>query len=395
MTSALAWLQGLKQRGIRLGLERIRQVLRDIELPGHVIRVGGTNGKGSVCILLGSILRQSGATVGVYTSPELERVNERIMVNGAAIGDRELERHAAWLMKHDVKLTFFEAVTAIALRYFSQRSVDYAVLEVGMGGRYDATAAVNADVTVVTNVSLDHMEHLGDSVVAIAGEIAGAIEGGDVVTACTGAALDVVQRQAIRMGARLHVVSRSMWQQTGPQCFVVTTGRRYELAPRLAGAYQGENLALAVRTAEMLGVDRRSIIDGVASAWLPGRLEQIGSVLLDGAHNPAAMQALRLSLENMDIRPCCIVFGAMRDKDIPGIIRELPPGPVIAASAPTSRAASEADIAGMLSEMGRDCQVATGPADALRKARTMAGEGDVILVTGSLRLVGDIRRHLH
>ncbi|MFO8133215.1 MAG: Mur ligase family protein [Thermoplasmatota archaeon] len=395
MSSALEWLQGLKQRGIRLGLERIGEVLRDIDLPGHVVRVGGTNGKGSVCALLGGILRQTGATVGVYTSPELERVNERVTVNGDAIGDRDLARHAAWLMKHDVELTFFEALTAIALRYFSQRCVDYAVLEVGMGGRYDATAAVNADVTVVTNVSFDHMEHLGQSIEAIAGEIAGAIRGGIVVTACTGTALDIVKQRAIQRGARLHVVSRDMWQQTGPGGFRVTTERRYDLETRLAGAYQGQNIALAVQTAEVLGVDRRSIIDGVAGAWLPGRLERLGNIMLDGAHNPAAMQALRVSLENMDIRPRYIVFGAMRDKDIPGIIAELPPGDVIATAAPTTRAASGAEIAGMLSEMGRNCHVATGPADALRKARAIAGEGDVILVTGSLCLVGDIRRHLH
>lgn len=392
MTSPREWLLGLKRKGIRLGLERIHQVVQDIDAPRCVIRVGGTNGKGSVCALLGSILQQAGHDVGVYTSPELERVNERIVINGTAISDKELEWYAARLMECTVDLTFFEAMTAIALLHFSGR-VDYAILEVGMGGRYDATAVIPADVTVITNVSLDHMEHLGDTVEAIAGEIAGAITGSDVVTACTEPARRIIARQAAEDNARLHVVTGDMWQQTRARRFVVQAARRYDLATRLHGTYQGQNMALAVQTAEVLCIDPQSIVNGIATAWLPGRMERVGTVLLDGAHNPAAMRGLRMSLEGMDVRPGCIVFGAMCDKDIPGIISELPEGDIIATAAPTDRAASGAALAEMLRDAGRECLVADTVAAALEKARDQAGQG-VILVTGSFRLVGEIRKLL-
>ncbi|MGC9308299.1 MAG: bifunctional folylpolyglutamate synthase/dihydrofolate synthase, partial [Thermoplasmatota archaeon] len=278
------------------------------------------------------------------------------------------------------------------LRHF--QGVNIVVLEVGMGGRHDATAAVDADISVVTNVSLDHMEHLGGTVEAIAGEIAGAITSGDVVTACIGAALDVVAQRAARCNATLHLVTEDMWRQTGPRRFIVQSRRRYELETRLDGAYQGQNVALAVKTAEVLGVDAAGIVDGVAAAWLPGRLERFGNVMLDGAHNPAAMRALRTSLEQMQLEPACIVFGTMRDKDIPGIIRELPPGDVIATAAATGRAAAPASIAAMLRTEGRHCLAAENVATALQKAREMAGQG-VILVTGSIRLVGNARELLY
>ena len=389
MDTPREWLQGLKQRGIRLGLEHIRKALQDIEMPRHVIRVGGTNGKGSVCAFLGSILRQAGYDVGVNISPELERLNERITVNNVAINDRELERHAAQLMKQDVELTFFEAMTAIALMHFSG-SVDIAILEVGMGGRCDATAAVEADVTVITNVSLEHMQHLGGTVKDIAREIAGAITGGVVVTACTGPALEVIRRRCRACDAALHVVSDDLWEHIEPRHFVVKSVHRYDLETRLAGAYQGQNIALAVKTAEILGIDPDSITGGIARAWLPGRLERIDDILLDAAHNPAAMHALRISLENMGIRPGCILFGVMRDKDIPGIIRELPPGDIVATGMPTPRAADVHALADMLRDAGRPCHVEENLGRALRRARDIAHD-DIILVTGSLRLVGEIR----
>ncbi len=390
MTAPRRWLHGLKQRGIQLGLERIRRVLHDIETPRHVVRVAGTNGKGSVCTYLGGILQQAGCSVGVYTSPELQRVNERIAVDGAAIDDEELDRHTRWLMERDEGLTFFEALTAIALRYFAERGVDHAILEVGMGGRYDATAAVAADVTVVTTVSLDHTEHLGPDIESIAGEIAGVISGGDVVTGCTGPTLPVIKQRAGERDAALHVVTGDTWRETKPRRFTVTTGRRYDLETRLYGTFQGQNIALAVKAAELLGIDTAAIVDGVAAAWLPGRMEHIDDVMLDAAHNPAAMQALRLSLDAIELEPRCIVFGAMEDKDIPGIIDELPSGEVIATAVSTARAASAPAVAEMLRDAGRRCQVAENPVAALRAARELAG-GDLVLVTGSLRLVGEIR----
>ena len=387
----MEWLDGLKGRGIKPGLGRMREAVEGIETDYRIIHVGGTNGKGSVCRFVGAILRESGYRVGIYSSPHLERVNERITVNEEEIGDRELSRLAGILMERDNGMTYFEAMTAIALMHFSGR-VDFAVLEVGMGGRYDATNVVDSDIAVITNVSMEHEKYLGDSIEKIALEKAGIIKGGNVVTACRGKALKVMEKKAKERNAELSVVGRDVtWRRISPKKFLVKSNREYELETSMNGIFQGDNIAIAVRAAELLGTGKESIVNGIRNAMLPGRMERIGKFLMDGAHNPAGIKALGESIRDFDYNRLFIIFGAMGDKDIPSMIRHLPEGKgvtVIAASIGGERAAGAHEIASMVEKSGRKCIESGNVKDAIEKAVGMAGENDMICITGSLYLVG-------
>ena len=387
----IEWLEGLKGRGIKLGLERMREAAEGIEIDYRIVHVGGTNGKGSVCRFVGSILQEAGYRVGIYSSPHLERVNERITVNGKEISDEELSKLANVVMEHDNGMTYFEAMTAIALMHFSGR-VDFAVLEVGMGGRYDATNVVNADITAITNVSMEHEKYLGNSIEKIAFEKAGIIKGGKVVTACRGDALNVIERKAEECNAELHVVGRDIkWKRISPGVFEVRGREKYKLETSMNGMFQGDNIAIAVCTAELLGIKKESITRGIKNATLPGRMERIGQFLLDGAHNPAGMKAFKKALKDFDYRRLFIIFGAMRDKNIPAMIKLLPEGHVIATTAGGGRAAGADEIAAMLEDAGRECTLTENVRQAVEKAAGMAGRDDMICITGSLYLVGKAR----
>lgn len=393
MAEELTWLESLHHRGIQPGLERMRAAVHPADSDFPVIQVAGTNGKGSVCHLLDAILHEEGYTVGRYTSPHLQRVHERIAVNGQPISDTALAREAAALRGEDIGFTYFEALTVIALRHFRRRKVDLAILEVGMGGRLDATSVVDADLAVITTVALEHERYLGTTIAAIAAEKAGIIKPGSrAVTACTGEALEVVRQRAGECGAPLLVVGQDVtWDQRGPRRFTVRGQRTHDLTTRLDGRFQGANVALAVAAAELLEVSPDSIARGVSTTTIPGRMERRGRFLLDGAHNPAAMQALRESLSDIPHERLIIVLGMMEDKNIPGMVRELPPGQIIATRASTPRAASPRLLARHLAAAGRSCTVADDVRQALHRAREKVGEGDLVLVTGSLYLVGEVR----
>ena len=415
----IEWLEGLKGRGIKPGLERVREAAAGIETDYKIIHVGGTNGKGSVCRFVGSILREAGYTVGIYSSPHLERVNERITVNGNEIGDDELSGLAGILMEQDNGMTYFEAMTVMALMHFGGR-VDFAVLEVGMGGRYDATNITDADITVITNVSMEHEQYLGDSIEKIAFEKAGIIKGADVVTACRGRSLDIIEMKAAEQNSPLHVVGRDItWRRISPGRFAVRSKEEYEIETHMNGMFQGENISIAVRVAELLGMGRESIVSGIKNARLPGRMERIGKFLLDGAHNPAGMKALGESIGDFDCNRLFVIFGAMRDKDIPSIIEHLPgrrgaggaeddggndgegngngdgndgdKAVIIATGIGGGRAAGADEIAAMVRKSGRKCIESKNVGDAIERAVDMAGDGDIICITGSLYIVGEAR----
>jgi len=393
MGDGLAWLESLHHRGIKPGLERMRAAVDPSDLGFPVIQVAGTNGKGSVCHLLDSILREDGYTVGRYTSPHLQEVKERIAVNGRPISPAALDREAAALRREDIGFTYFEALTVIALRHFQGRKVDMAVLEVGMGGRLDATSVADAHLAVITTIALEHERYLGSTIPAIAAEKAGIIKpGSHVVTGCTGEALEMVRQRARTCGAPLLVVGEDVtWRQTGLRRFTVRGRRTYDLTTRLDGRFQGSNVALAVAAAELLEAEEGAIVRGVAAAAVPGRMERRGRFLLDGAHNPAAMRALREALCEVPYEQLVIVLGIMEDKNIPGILEELPPGEVVATRASTPRAASPRLLARHLAAAGRPCMVAGDVRQALQVAGERAGEEDLVLVTGSLYLVGEAR----
>ncbi len=431
------WLYSLHRLGMKLDLENMQALLERLDRPERRFRsvlVAGTNGKGSVAAMLEAILsaaaREGGdAPVGLYTSPHLVAPGERIRIGGADLDDSALGSAAermrtlvdgmmagGALESHP---TFFEIMTAIAFDEFARRGVSMAVLEVGLGGRLDATNAADPDLSLVTTVDLDHQELLGDTLAAIAREKAGVFRAGR--PARTGETkpepLAVLRAEAARTGAALHEISAECSVTIRDEGldparpllrFDLTTPLRTlsDLSVPLPGAHQGRNAALAVRAAEMLGgVSESAIRSGLAATRWPGRLQWLrwsddpeGSrspaLLLDCAHNPAGAAALGSALAALAPRPVVLVFAAMRDKEISGIAQAL--APAVASAVVTrpevERAAEPEALAAALTAARPGLPVAAIPdvGAALAAARETAGSRGVVCVAGSIFLVGEV-----
>lgn len=389
----MVWIEKLGEHVIDLSLSRMRAFIGEYGKPEYdIIHVGGTNGKGSVCHFIGSILQRN-HTVGMFTSPHLERVTERITVNGVEISEEELQAYE-YLKKY--RFTYFEALTAVALLHFRNKNVDHAVLEVGLGGRCDATNVVDAAVTVITNVAKEHERFLGRTAAAIAREKAGIITHAPVVTACRGDALEVIRGVAAEKDVPVYVVGEDViWKRKDRRRFVVEADDSYVIQSPLDGIFQGENIALAVKVGEILGMERDDIICGVAHTRLPGRMEKMGRFLLDGCHNPHAVQAFARSLEEYDYRRLVILFGVMRDKNVREMIRKLPDAErYIAVTVGNERSMDAEHIARIGRELGKPFEVGGGMAEALDMAGKESSDGDLICIVGSLYAVGEARKIL-
>jgi dihydrofolate synthase/folylpolyglutamate synthase len=386
--------------------------------------IAGTNGKGSTAAMLESILRTAGLRTGLYTSPHLERINERIRFGGESISDENFA--AAWtrvqstieslmasgaLAAHP---TFFECVTAMAFEAFAARPVDFAIYEVGLGGRLDATNIVVPEVAVITPVDFDHENFLGHSIEEIAFEKAGIIKpGGWVVSSVERAeARAVIARRCAELGARLFEVDEA-WRvgevqaADGFYSAVATatyTGRNIVIAPGSAGRFQIRNALAAATAAQLLAqrgfrVDDDAIAAGIAQAKWPGRLERLAehpAVYLDGAHNPAGARELaRFWDENFRGRRITLIYGAMRDKAVDEIAGLLFPraARVILTEPRQPRAVSASILAEMTSHLGSAISVVRDPVEAFERALADTAPEDVIFISGSLYLVGDLRRH--
>ena len=415
--------------GMKFGLETMRSL---VEALGHPERaypsllIAGTNGKGSVAAYVDSALRASGLRTGRYTSPHLVRINERITVGGREITDAAFARAvmavrdaAAALVKRGTLAahpTFFEAVTAAALWHFARARVDVAVLEVGLGGRLDATNVVEPLASAIVSIDYDHQAYLGDTLDSIATEKAGVLRRGraTVLGPLPAKARDAIAAVAKLAGARL-VDARK-----GISCGVSARGKvdivdlttprgRYEGLRPLPGAHQRDNLLVAVRLLEEakgagLAVDLGTLPRGTARTRWPGRLQLVPGdppILLDGAHNPAGARALAAHLASGP--PFVLLFGAMSDKDVPAVAQALFPlaRAVVLTRPGIARAASPDELAARAGALARDAhRIATVPR-ALARARRLAkasGKGTIVVVAGSLYLVGAVtavvaRRH--
>jgi dihydrofolate synthase/folylpolyglutamate synthase len=374
-------------------MERALDALGRPERAFPVLHVGGTNGKGSACAMADAALRLAGLRTGLYTSPHLVRFNERIQVDGVSIDDGalaatvdEVRRACPWHDDEgDERLTYFEFATLAALLHFARAGVDVAVVEVGLGGRFDATNAIVPRVAAVARISLDHTQLLGDTVEQIAFEKAGIFKEGvpAVVHGCQPpGALETLRAEAARRGAPL-TVAPTGW--SGPIA--------------LRGPHQGGNAAFAATALRALRgtglvVPEEAIAAGIASARWPGRLEEIGGVLLDGAHNPDGAAALARALPALHPgRSVELVFGVLADKDHGGMLRALAPAcrklHVVAPATP--RARDVADVSTLARALGADADVHPSLADALACARRAAADGALVCVAGSLYLVGEAR----
>lgn len=413
--AAIEYLYGLQKHGIKLGLDPMQALLEAIGHPERrlrVLHVGGTNGKGSTVAMAAAMLRASGARVGIYTSPHLVEFRERIRIDGEMIPEDRLAKLVGRLrgdLPPAVSLTFFEVTTALALLYFAESQVDLAVLEVGMGGRFDATNVVESLACAITTIGLDHQEYLGTTEAAIAFEKAGIIKSAvPVVIGRMGAeAGTVIERVAAERAASVRRLGADFEVEGTSDRFTYRGwGRMFEgLRCGLAGRHQLDNAACAIALLEAAGqggipVDEAAVRIGLCSVVWEGRLEVIDDaprVLLDGAHNPAASRALAQYLgeflashQNGRI---ILVWGMMRDKDHREFIAPLLPlvSEIVLTQAGLVRSATPSELREVLTEWPKPVHEVPLPAEALQKAKLQASSGDLICVAGSLMLLGDIK----
>ena len=424
-SESLDYLFGLQRLGARMGTLIVRALLEAIGNPQNAypsVLIAGTNGKGSTAAFLASILKDAGIRAGVYTSPHLMRFEERIVVDGAEIAPEEVARIATelrgriessdLLRQEESHPSFFETTTALAFRHFQEQRVEIAVLEVGMGGRLDATSVVDAIICLFTPIDLDHRDILGDTLADIAAEKSGILktESRAITAPQHPEVMEVLHRAAVVRGAGL-VEAERIWRTMEGTAGTLTLvaeaqpARRIESIPlALPGRHQWTNAVLAASAAIALPRFRERISDeniarGLASARWPGRCEVVAerpTLLLDGAHNPAAAQALHRHLVERYTsagRKIIMIFGAMQDKDLPGIMEPLFPSAqrVILARAETPRAADPVILEGLARRYHGSVLAAPSLGAALSAAYREAGPEDVICVTGSLYLVGDVK----
>lgn len=416
---ALQYIHGLSRFGSRLGLERITRLL---ELAGNpeqhlqVIHVAGTNGKGSVTAMAASVLAAAGYRVGMYVSPYLEDFRERIQVDGQCIPERDV---AAWVERLRPLVdrvvedgldhpTEFEFITLLALCYFAARRVDYVVLEVGLGGRFDATNVVAQPLAcVISNIALDHTDRLGNTLAQIAFEKAGIIKPGRPVV--TGArdpeALAVIRRVAREKGAPLLVAGQDFtWEERycdwrGQSVDLRCPTRQFpDLHIPLVGRHQQANTACAVTALEVAvpGLPERAVREGVGGCRWPGRLEVLAErplVVIDAAHNPDGAGALREALGLFPRRKLIMVLGILRDKNPEAMVELLAPAAdLLVATCPVSpRAGSPEHIADLARPLCGEVRVEPDLATALEEALGAASPDDMVLVAGSIYLIGPAR----
>ena len=434
----------------KFDLAHMRVLLKAMNHPERVfpsVLIAGTNGKGSTAATLASILRASGLKTGLYTSPHLVRINERIRVNGREISDSDfarlhddVDRVAERLIAQEElpwHPSFFEMMTAIAFAHFAAEHVDLAVLEVGMGGRLDATNVVEPLVSIIADISLDHQKFLGNTVGEIAGEKVGIIRPGGVVVTLPqqpeandvigNAILELVARgvSAVQYVPPISPASTDYLVSSAANKSKTTAGEdrqpflcRYPLhvmgkqilvETPLVGRHQLRNVALAIAAAEELsklgiaGITPDSLARGIRETHWPGRFQVIPAradwpeVVLDVAHNPAGAWALRSALsERYDDRPLIFVFGAMRDKAISEMTEILFPlaDRVIVTRPENPRSASPEEIRQAGSRTGTEIETVPEIGAALERARSVSGLEAVVVVTGSIYLVGEAMRLL-
>ena len=403
-------LRGGEHAGMRPGLERIETLLEALGNPERrytLVQVAGTNGKGSVAAMLAAILKADGRRVGLYTSPHLVSFRERIRVDGEAIAEDDVadgfDAIATLVARLDA--TMFEASTALALDHFAREAVDVAVLEVGLGGRLDATTVGTPAVTAIARIDLDHQEVLGATLAAIAAEKAAIIRSGVAVSAAQAPeAADVLLARAAAVGVPLLMEGRELSVRVRARDLDAQTidaagpGWRLEgLRLPLLGVYQPSNALVALAAARTLGVRDAACREGLARARWPGRFEVLRArdriVVLDGAHNPAGAAALAASLtEWFGTTPLTLVFGALRDKDAPGMLAALAPrARRLIFTASSSPRAARPEALRDAAPHGAALELADSAPEALalaaREPRT-----PILCVAGSLSLLGDVLR---
>ena len=405
-------------------ISTVAEALGHPEKKYRSVHIAGTNGKGSTASFTESILRTAGIKTGLYTSPHLERINERIRVNGEEILDEEFAETFTKIHKLIEELlaqgklrahpTFFEIATALAFEYFAKVNVEIAVFEVGLGGRLDATNILAPEVSVITRVDFDHENFLGHALKEIAGEKAGIIKPRVplVLAKQRHDVCEVMLKRAAELGAPVFEAEKEFRAEqialkdgcVRARVIDIKSGAQFKVAPKLPGRFQLKNAVNAIAVARIL-TDRgaritdAAIEQGIANAVWPGRMEKLQSnpdVYLDGAHNPSAARELANFLsENFAGRRVTLLFAAMRDKAVDEIAGTLFPlaSEVVFTQAKISRSISAAQLAEIAGDYAAHYRTISNAAEALDTALRAARPDDAIFITGSLYLVGELRHY--
>ena len=412
---AVEWLCSFEKQGIKLGLERAQHICQMLGNPQKnykTIHVGGTNGKGSVCNFIGSILTSAGYTVGIYTSPHIQRFSERFVVEGDEISEIELillvdkvKSIVEEMVNQGESPTFFEIVTAMAFQYFYDKKVDYAIIEVGLGGRFDATNIINPMVSVITNVSLDHQDRLGKTLQEIAFEKAGIIkEDTPILIGAEDESLKVIEKVANEKNSPITVLEKGSWEKTGGnidwQSFTIHGKLKdYNVKTYLPGLFQGENISLALGCIEIVQMEgvyitEGNILEGIENTKNPGRMEIAGFeplILLDGAHNVSGLEILKNSIKkDFNYNRLILIIGILADKNVKEMAEIIQPiaDVVIVTKSTNKRACNPQELKGFFT---KEVVVTNSVSEAVEHAKKITKKEDMILVTGSLFTVGEAR----
>lgn len=424
---SLAYLESLNIFGIKLGLERIQKLLARLELPQEryrTIHVTGTNGKGSVSAMLAGILRHSGIHTGFYSSPHLVSYTERIRVDGQAISEQEFADCLSSIKVYIDQMvadgeecpTQFEVLTALAFFYFAIKHVEYAVIEVGLGGLLDSTNVIVPEVSIITNVTLEHADRCGGTLEGVAHHKAGIIKDDvPVVTAAQGIALDIIRQQAEEKNADIFVAGEDF---SAEFISCESNFQRLEFSSGLLGAvkepytlhllgkHQIENAAVAVMAAKLIHnlddrITNKTIDDALSLVSWPARFERVEmgrqKIIIDGAHNPAGMVALRESLDlYYPAEERVLLLGILKDKDIDTMLDILlRPNDTVVVTVPHSDRASDPQLlAGKVAAHVQHVEAIADNDEAMNRALELANGEKLLVMAGSLYLVGELRKML-
>jgi len=372
-------LYGLENIKFIQTLGNMRVLLKKLNNPEKklkCIHVAGTNGKGSVCAMISSILQDAGYKVGMYTSPHLKKFNERIRINNKLISDKDIVNYYLKIKKYVTNQTFFEITTAMAFLYFKEKKVDFVVLETGLGGRLDSTNVITPLISIITNVGIEHSEYLGNKIEKIAYEKAGIIkENVPVVTASRGIALATIKKISNKKNSKLYTVSKKTIE--------------YKIA--LKGEFQKQNASIAIKTIETLNknikINKKNIINGLKNTKWPGRFQFVNkNILIDCAHNPNGFKTLFNELKNINYNKLILVIGFSDDKDIRTISKIIKSNKIILTKSNNERAVEPKTIKKYFNKP----IIINNPKKALKYAKNIATKNDLILITGSIFLVGEL-----
>ena len=405
---AINWLYDLQFFGMKLGLSNTLALLEGIGNPHEKfssIHVAGSNGKGSVCAFLTSILKESGKKVGTYTSPHLTHFGERITINGIPMTRTEVVKSIQHirpkveeLRKKDIQCTFFEATTCMAFYHFARRRIDIAIVEVGMGGRLDSTNVIKPEISVITSISKEHSQHLGETIKEIAGEKAGIIKKKiPTITSTQDEALSIIQAQCKKMKSKLYNVNDIALIISNASIFGTSMKiDGLEVSIKLPGQHQAINAKTAVLAAKTIGIKPEAIEKGLAATEWPGRIQIVRKspmIILDSTHNPGGAEALASFLRGQKIKPI-LVLGMLEDKEVQPVVKALEPlaSKIIVTQPEYHRKMIAKELASHFS--GKIETVSKLP-KAIEKAMKIAKKNDIILITGSIFTASETLEHLN